>query len=266
MDGRLKKKAQWKFIREFIGFLVSAAILLFLFSLMFRNVRYNWQWYRVPRYLFRFKDGAFSVGPLITGLGMTLRISFLSLILALFFGMASAYLRLSGGKVAPLIGTIYVEAVRNTPLLIQLFFIYFVFAPVFGIGSQFSAILALSLFEGAYASEIIRGGIMAVDKGQWEAAWSLGLKSSALYRDIIFPQAFRTVIPSLAGQAVSTVKDSALVSTIAIYDLTMRGREIISETFLTFEIWFTLAGIYLIITLGLSICIHLMDRLLLSRG
>lgn len=260
------KKARWKFIREFTSFLVATAILLFLFLLLLRNVRYNWQWYRIPRYLFQLKDGTLRIGPLITGLGLTLKISSLSLLLALFFGMASAYLRLSGGKIAPLIGTIYVETVRNTPLLIQLFFIYFVFAPVFGIGSEFSAILALSLFEGAYASEIIRGGIMAVDKGQWEAAWSLGLKGSSVYRAIIFPQAFRTIIPSLAGQAVSTVKDSALVSTIAIYDLTMRGREIISETFLTFEIWFTLAGIYLTITLGLSICIHLMDRLLLSRG
>ena len=123
-----------------------------------------------------------------------------------------------------------------------------------------SAVLALSLFEGAYASEIFRAGIVSVHKGQWEAASSIGLNTRQTYRFIILPQAIRRIIPPLTSQAVSLVKDSALVSTIAIYDLTMRGQAIIAETFLVFEIWFTVAALYLIITLILSLTVFYMEK------
>jgi polar amino acid transport system permease protein len=146
---------------------------------------------------------------------------------------------------ARMIARAYLELIRNTPLLVQLFFIYFVMAPIFDLGRFASAVLSLSLFEGAYASEIFRAGIVSIHKGQWEAAQSLGLSTVDTYRRIILPQAIRRILPPLTSQAISLVKDSALVSTIAVYDLTMRGREIISETFLAFEIWFTVAAIYL---------------------
>ncbi len=252
-------------LRDLFLFLLFSALLLSAFSLLSGNVRYDWQWYRVGRYLFDPAKGFPSPGALLKGLGLTIRISFISLFFAFLIGVITAFLKLSDGRLAPFLASLYVEGVRNTPLLIQLFFIYFVIAPVFGIGAIPSAILALALFEGAYASEIIRGGIMSVDKGQWEAAYCLGLSQRNVYTDIIFPQAFRNTLPSLASQAISTVKDSALVSTIAIYDLSMRGREIISETFLSFEIWFTVAAIYLVLTLGLQACIHLIDRLLHSN-
>ena len=142
----------------------------------------------------------------------------------------------------------------------QLFFIYFVMAPIFDLGRFASAVLSLSLFEGAYASEIFRAGIVSIHKGQWEAAQSLGLSAFDTYRRIILPQAIRRILPPLTSQAISLVKDSALVSTIAVYDLTMRGREIISETFLAFEIWFTVAAIYLVITVSLSIVAGRMER------
>ena len=151
------------------------------------------------------------------------------------------------------------ESIRNTPLLIQLFLIYFVLSPILNMSPFFSAVLALSLFEGAYAAEIIRGGILAVAKGQWESAYSLGLGIVDTYRRIILPQAFRTIAPPLASQGISLIKDSALVSTIAIYDLTMQGQAIVSETFLTFEIWFTVAAIYLIFTVSLSIAVHALE-------
>ena len=124
----------------------------------------------------------------------------------------------------------------------------------------FSALLALSLFEGAYASEIIRSGIISIPKGQWEAAYSLGLSSHRTYRHVILPQTLRQILPPLSSQAISLIKDSALVSTIAIYDLTMRAQAIVAETFLTFEIWFTVAGIYLVINLFISFLVHLMER------
>ena len=113
-----------------------------------------------------------------------------------------------------------------------------------------SAVLALSLFEGAYISEIIRSGILGVPKGQWEAALSSGMNTWETYRFVILPQAVRNILPPLTGQAVSLIKDSALVSTIAIYDLTMQGQAIVSETFLVFEIWFTVAAIYLVFTIA----------------
>ena len=144
------------------------------------------------------------------------------------------------------------ELIRNTPLLVQLFFIYFVLAPVLGIGRFTAGVLALSLFEGAYGSEIFRAGIVSIDKGQWEACHSLGLSAVHTYRYIILPQAIKRILPPLTNQAVSLIKDSALVSTIAIYDLTMQAQVIISETFLTFEVWFTVAAIYLVLTVMLS--------------
>ena len=123
-----------------------------------------------------------------------------------------------------------------------------------------SAVIALSLFEGAYASEIFRAGIVSIHQGQWEAAFSIGMNNRQTYRLIILPQAIRRIIPPLTSQAVSLIKDSALVSTIAIYDLTMRGQAIIAETFLVFEIWFTVAAVYLVITLILSLTVYYMEK------
>jgi polar amino acid transport system permease protein len=117
----------------------------------------------------------------------------------------------------------------------------------------------LSLFEGAYASEILRAGIVSIHRGQWEAAFSLGLNSYQTYRTIILPQAIRRILPPLSSQAISLIKDSALVSTIAIYDLTMQGQAIIAKTFLVFEVWFTVAAIYLAMTLMLSQLVKAME-------
>ncbi len=132
--------------------------------------------------------------------------------------------------------------------------------PVLGLGRIPSAILALSLFEGAYAAEIFRSGILSVARGQHEAAYSLGLRPFDRYRHIILPQAIRTVLPPLTSQAVSLIKDSALVSTIAIYDLTMHAQIAIAETYLTFEIWFTVAAMYLVITIFLSFVVGIMEK------
>ena len=224
------------------------------------RVGYNWQWYRVPRYLFTFEEGVFVSGPLLDGLWVTLEITMYSLVLASVIGLLTALLRLSGSRVARLIARVYLEVIRNTPLLVQIFFLYFVLAPIFELERFTAAVVALSLFEGAYASEIFRAGIVSIKRGQWEAAHSLGLSSFDTYRTIILPQALKRILPPLTGQAVSLIKDSALVSTIAVYDLTMQGRTIIAETFLTFEIWFTVAAIYLIITLSLSLVVNVLEK------
>jgi polar amino acid transport system permease protein len=159
----------------------------------------------------------------------------------------------------------YLESIRNTPLLIQIFLIYFVLSPILGLERFGSAVLALSLFEGAYASEIIRAGILAISPGQWEAASALGLSRAQAYRHIILPQALRQMLPPLTSQGISLIKDSALVSTIAIYDLTMQGQQIIAESFLTFEVWFTIAAIYLALTLLLALLVNYLEYRLSSH-
>jgi polar amino acid transport system permease protein len=241
------------------AFFVVVGTLIWIAGTGTARLGYHWQWYRVPQYLFSNEDGKWIAGPLVDGLMVTFEITGAGLVLALSFGLVSALGRLSVSPVARIVSRFYLEVIRNTPLLVQLFFIYFVVAPIFDLSRFVSAVLALSLFEGAYASEIFRAGIVSIHKGQWEAAHSLGLSAFDTYRRIILPQALRRVLPPLASQAISLVKDSALVSTIAVYDLTMRGREIISETFLAFEIWFTIAALYLVVTVSLSILVSRME-------
>jgi polar amino acid transport system permease protein len=105
----------------------------------------------------------------------------------------------------------------------------------------------------------LRAGIVSIHKGQWEAAHSLGLTTFHTYRYIILPQAIRRLLPPLTSQAISLIKDSALVSTIAVYELTMEGRAIVADTFMTFEIWFTVAAIYLVVTIILSLVVTIME-------
>jgi polar amino acid transport system permease protein len=241
-------------------FLIVMAALGWLISNGTRQLGYNWQWYRVPQYIVATIDGQAAAGPLIQGLQITIRITAISLLLAFVFGLSSALMRLSRSFLARSIARAYLEIIRNTPLLVQLFFIYFVLGPVLDISGFTSAVLALSLFEGAYASEIFRAGIVSIQRGQWEAAFSIGLNTYQAYRFVILPQALRQILPPLTSQAISLIKDSALVSTIAIYDLTMRGQTIIAETFLVFEIWFTVAAIYLSITLLLSATVSYMEK------
>jgi polar amino acid transport system permease protein len=239
--------------------LIIGAIIWFLGRGTGR-IGYNWQWYQVPRYLFRIEEGMFIAGPLLKGLKVTFQITGVSLLLSFACGLVTALLRLSPSWVARILARGYMEFIRSTPLLVQLFFLYFVLGPVLDLSRFTSAVLALSLFEGAYASEIFRAGIVSIHKGQWEAAYSLGLSTFDMYRYVILPQALRRILPPLTSQAVSLIKDSALVSTVAIADLTMQGRIIISETFLTFELWFTVAAIYLVVTIILSSLVNVMEH------
>lgn len=241
-------------------FLVLMGLLFWGISQSTEQLGYNWQWYRIPQYIFQVTDHGIYPGLLLQGLGITLQITAISLLLMLIIGLTTALLRMSSSWAGRGLARVYMELIRNSPLLIQIFFIYFVLAPIVGLSGFWAAVIALSLFEGAYASEIFRAGITSIDKGQWEAAKSLGMKPSAMYRHIILPQAIRRVLPPLTSQAVSLIKDSALVSTVAILDLTQRGRMIDAETFLTFEIWFTVAAIYLVITLALSMVVRVLEK------
>lgn len=252
---------RWRpLLTDGLKFAAVAAALIWFMARSTEALGYHWQWFRLPRYFFEITAAGVAAGPLLRGLGVTFQITLVSLVLAFGLGLTTALLRLSGAPLGRMTARAYLELVRNTPLLVQLFFIYFVLSPVLEISAFTSAVLALSLFEGAYASEIFRAGILSIHRSQWEAAYSLGLGTWRTYRLVILPQALRHILPPLTSQAVSLVKDSALVSTIAIYDLTMQGQAIVAETFLVFEVWFTVAAVYLLITFALSAAVAAFER------
>ncbi|WP_104040257.1 amino acid ABC transporter permease [Vibrio hyugaensis] len=213
---------------------------------------YQWQWERVPDYITFYEDGEWWPAELVDGLIVTLKISAISLFFTLVIGFVTALLRLSNSKVGNAIGTTYVELIRNTPLLVQIYLLYFVFGPVIGLDRFSTAVLALSLFQGAYTAEIFRAGLNSIPKGQFEAAKTLGLSPLFAYKDVILPQVLQRTLPPLTNEVVSLIKNSSIVSVMAIFDLTTEARNIVSETAMPFEIWFTVAAIYLALTLSLS--------------
>ncbi|WP_459939527.1 amino acid ABC transporter permease [Desulfonatronum parangueonense] len=251
--------------RDFLLYALLMGALAWFIASGEQSMGYQWKWYRMSRYLLQITEDGWIIGPLFQGLIVTFKISGLSLILALFFGLTAALLRLSDSFTARLVAKGYVEFIRNTPLLTQIFFIYYVIGPVLGLNAFGSAVLALSLFEGAYASEIFRAGIVSIHKGQWEASYSLGLSQWDTYRKIIFPQAIRRILPPLTGVGVTLIKDSSLASTIAIYELTQQGNIVASDTFMVFEVWFTVAAIYLAITFPLSMAVAELGKRMRSR-
>ncbi|MFD2643919.1 amino acid ABC transporter permease [Pseudomonas japonica] len=199
-----------------------------------------------------------AAGPLAWGLWTTVWISVASGILGLVIGLFAGLCRLSSNPTLRDLSTVYVELVRGTPLLVQIFIFYFFIGTVLNLSREFAGVAALALFTGAYVAEIVRAGVQSIAKGQGEAARSLGLNASQSMRHVILPQAFKRVLPPLAGQFISLVKDTSLVSVIAITELTKSGREAITTSFSTFEIWFCVAGLYLLINLPLS---HFASRL-----
>ncbi|OLS61154.1 amino acid ABC transporter permease [Pseudomonas putida] len=199
-----------------------------------------------------------AAGPLAWGLWTTIWISVASGIAGLVIGLFAGLCRLSSNPTLRDLSTVYVELVRGTPLLVQIFIFYFFIGTVLNLSREFAGVAALALFTGAYVAEIVRAGVQSIAKGQSEAARSLGLNASQSMRHVVLPQAFKRVLPPLAGQFISLVKDTSLVSVIAITELTKSGREAITTSFSTFEIWFCVAGLYLLINLPLS---HFASRL-----
>lgn len=217
-----------------------------------QSMGYQWQWHRVPNYLVFFEEGEWWPAELLEGLLVTIKLSALSLAFTLLLGLTTAGLKLSDSWVGRGLANIYIEVIRNTPLLVQIYLLYFIFGPVIGLDRFATAVLALSLFQGAYTAEVFRGGLNSIPKGQFEAAKSLGLSPFFTFYDVILPQLLQRTLPPLTNEVVSLIKNSSIVSVMAIFDLTTEGRNIVSETAMPFEIWFTVAAIYLALTLLLS--------------
>ena len=249
-----------------LAFLAVLAGLGWLIIAGAGDLHYNWQWYRIPQYFYRIDDGVIDPGPLLRGLAVTLELTGWSLLLTIVLGLAAALLQRSSSWAGHAVARVYVEIVRNTPLLVQLYLVYFVLAPILDLDRLIAAVLALAIFEGAFAAEIFRAGIEAIPRSQWEAGRALGLSPYVVYRCVILPQAIRLVLPPLTGLAISLIKHSALVSVIAVADLTTEGRNLIADTFMTFELWFTIAAMYLILTTSLSLLVSWLERRLPMRS
>ncbi len=199
-------------------------------------------------------------GPLSHGLWTTLWLSATASVFGLIIGLVTGLCRVSNNITLKQLSVIYIEVIRGTPLLVQIFIFYFFLGTVLDISRIVAGISALAIFAGAYVAEIIRAGIQSIPKGQMEAARSLGMNVPQAMIYIILPQAFKRTLPPLAGQFISLIKDSSLVSVIAITDLTKSGREVITSTFATFEIWFVVALLYLLLTSVLSQVIAWVER------
>lgn len=225
-----------------------------------QQMGYNWQWYQVPKYIYTFTDDGFQAGEILIGLWATIFLSLASFLLALVLGISVALLRLSGLVVGTGVAIGYLEFIRNIPLLVLLYLFYYVLGPVFGLDRWTAAMLTLGVFHSALISEIFRAGINSVATGQWEAAASIGMSRGQAYRYIILPQSVRFMLPPLTGEVVHLVKSSAIVSVIAVAELTTVGRNIISDTYMSFEIWFTVAAAYLALTLIMSFGVSLLER------
>ena len=243
-----------------IIYLLVVSLILYSAYTGAQSMGYNWQWYQLPKYLYVFTDDGFQIGELILGLGYTINISFVSFVLAFFLGLLVALLRLSGLLIGGAVAIAFLEFVRNVPLLVLVYLFYYVLGPIFKFDRYTASILVLAVYHSALISEIFRAGINAVAKGQWEGAKSIGMTTSQTYRYIILPQSIKFMLPPMTGEVVHMVKSSAIVSVIAVAELTTIGQNIISDTYLSFEIWFTIAALYFVVTVILSIGVSYIEK------
>ena len=251
------------------------------------GMNYRWNWPSIPQYLI-FRDpetGRLKINYILQGLFTTLRLSLWAMVLAVVLGVIFGIFRTTKSLFLRMLGTAYVEIVRNLPPLVLVFIFYFfvagqimpvlgldelvrsrpegvqktleiLFAPVSLFTQFISAVVTIGVFEGAYITEIIRAGIQSIERGQREAAYALGLSWGDQMRFVVLPQALKRILPALAGQFVSTVKDSAIVAAISIQELTYQGMQLAVSTHFVFEVWIMVAlfylGLNLILSLGVS--------------
>ena len=265
---------------------IGAAVVWLLYQATVQ-AQYRWNWQAMPQYLLRLdaQSGRWVPGLILQGVLVTLRLSVWATILALIIGTVMGLFRTSCSRYRRMLGTGYVELIRNIPVLVWIFIFYYFIGdrllPAIGISRAtfmdngplsgilgllmaepsrvpifISGAVALAVYEGAYITEIIRAGIQSIDKGQWEASSGLGFTRTQQLRYVIFPQALRRIMPPLAGQFISTIKDSAIVSVISIQELTFQGMELMAATFLTFEVWITILAIYFVICLVCSLLVE----------
>ena len=273
--------------------IVAAVTALVAFVALRVNsvLRYDWDWTYIPNYILRYdaEEGGWVANLLLHGFLTTLRLAIWGNILAAVIGLVFGLSRVSRSLFLRMVSRTYVELIRNVPPLVFLFVFYFFISsqimPLLGIAAfvreaspetlavisvlfgrpelleNFVAgLIALAMFEGAYVTEIVRAGVQSIDKGQWEASQAIGLSRLDTLRDVILPQAVRRVVPPLANQFISLIKDSSIIALISIQELTFTGIEVVIATSRVFEVWITVAAMYFVICAGFSFGFDRMER------
>ena len=226
-----------------LNFLAALGLIAAALYWPFTQLETNWNWAGVFRYRDKF----------LQGFDLTILLSVAALVLSGIFGVASALAGRSRFLPLRYVNRIYVDLVRGTPLLVQILILYYVTANAIGISDRnVAGVVILSMSYGAYLSEVIRAGIESVGASQLDSAKAIGLTTPQTYRHVIFPQAIRQILPSLAGQLVSLIKDSALLSIISVSEFTKNAEETGNITFSVMECYIVLAAGYLVLTLPIS--------------
>lgn len=196
------------------------------------------------------------------GLKLTFIITILGVAIGFVIGVFAGLGRLSENKLIYAISSIYIELIRGTPILVQILFIYFGLSDLFGINldKMTASVVAIALNAGAYIAEIVRGSVQSIDKGQFEAGDSIGLTKSQTMWHIIWPQAFRRMLPPLGNQFIISLKDTSLFSAIAVNELLYQGRTYASSVFVYFEPYLMVAVFYLAITIPASLLLRRLER------
>jgi polar amino acid transport system permease protein len=283
------QKSKFTTIDLILSLLLLSAVIYTVYKLHI-GFSYKWNWGAIPQYFLRYDTATENWVPniLLQGFFTTIRLSIWATIFATLIGAAMGLFRVSRSLFRRLIGGTYVELIRNLPPLVIIFIFYFFvgdqilpllgveefirnssertqavfavfFAPPSLLSAFLSALITLSIFEGAYITEIVRSGIQSIEKGQWEASAALGFSRWQQMRYVVLPQAVQRILPPLAGQFISTIKDSAIVSVISIQELTFQAMELMSSTYLIFEIWITITIMYLMLTLSCSLAVERLE-------
>jgi polar amino acid transport system permease protein len=210
------------------------------------------------------------IGLLLEGLLVTIQISIVSIALGILIGLLTGLARISTNPCLKWTAITYIELIRGTPLLVQIMIWYFVLGTIINnlliratglqIPELWFGVASLAIFAGAYVAEIVRAGIQSIHKGQMEAARSLGMTKTVAMVKIILPQAFKRILPPLAGQFISLIKDSSLLGVIAIRELTKATREAVTTSLMPYELWFVCGVMYLVLTFSLSMFVQYLEK------
>lgn len=264
--------------------IVALSLIGYVIYRLTYSLNYKWNWGIIPSYLLHYNETeqSWKSGVLLQGFFTTIKLSIWGTVLAAIVGTFMGLMSISRRLFFRLNARTYVELVRNIPALVLVFIFYFfvsdqimpllhvdelsrsltgsslwLFSLIFSrpemITQFLSGVITLGLFQGAYISEIVRGGIQAIDRGQWEASASIGLSRWKQMRHVILPQAIRNMLPPLANEFINTIKYSAIVSVISIQELTFQGMQVMASTQVTIEVWLTITAMYLFLCLCLSL-------------
>lgn len=237
--------------KAILNYLIVFLVLGFVLMSSFDSLGFTLDFSFVKEFNVRIMDGFI----------LMLKISAVSLIFSLIIGIVSAVLQISNILFWRYLSKTYVALVRGTPLIMQIYLFFYIIGTAWGLENRFwSGVLILSIFEGAYIAEIIRGSLLAFDQNQIDSAKSVGFSKFQTIRYVIIPQLVAQTLPALTGQFASIIKDSSLLSLIAVIEITQTMREISSINFKLFECYILLGVLYLVVTLPLSLITKYLER------